>query len=445
MAKRCARGALRRLVGVAAMAAMLLSPPAQAELPEAEPSFSDFFASHPTPMWMLEVASGDIVGANAAAHDFYGYDDLTALNIRDINLLSPSQLEEEVGRAAAAERNHLFMRHRLADGSVKVMGIYTQRMDYHGREVLVSSLYDTSEFESSAERHYIARVEEQVDLQTAQLRDAKRRQAWLAWGAALAQGVAIVILLSVLARLRRAQADNRHLIEELSFRNRELERLSHAMAHHFQEPSRRLISFAQQLQRRLGDSGDDSMRIAVDFIASQSRRLSALVADMQRYLSLDSMPFEPRRISPGEILDDVYRHDEALTELSQSQALTVASPLPDVRYEPKRLALIFRVLLHNAWHYRDPERLLKVTVSATRLDQRIRFAVEDNGTGIAPEYRDQVLEMFARLVPNSEQTPGTGMGLALVAKALRCVQGRVQIEAGPQGGTRVVFDLPSAE
>ncbi len=439
------RGALRRLAGVAALAATLLSPVAQAEPPHTEPSFRDFFASHPTPMWMIEVASGDIVRANSAAQYFYGYDDLTAFNIRDINLLTSAQIDDEIERAATAERNHLFMRHRLADGSVKVMGIYTQRMDYHGREVLVSSLYDTSEFESSAERHYIARVEEQVDLQTAQLRDAKRQQAWLAWGAALAQGVAIVILLSVLARLRRAQAENRRLIAELSFRNRELERLSHAMAHHFQEPSRRLISFAQQLQRRLGDSGDDSTRIAVDFIGSQSRRLSALVADMQRYLSLDRMPFEPQRVSLGEILDDVYRRDEALSELRQAQALKVVSPLPDVHFEPKRLALILRVLLHNAWRYRDPERPLQVAISATRLDLRIRFAVEDNGTGIAPEYRDQVLEMFTRLVPNSEQTPGTGMGLALVVKALRCVQGSVQIESGPQGGTRVVFDLPSAE
>ncbi|MBA2779411.1 sensor histidine kinase [Billgrantia kenyensis] len=434
------RDAFRRLAGVAVLAGTLLSPAAQAE-----PGFSDFFVSHPTPMWMIEVASGDIVRANPAAQDFYGYDDLTALNIRDINLLSQSQIEQEIARAATAERNHLFMRHRLADDSVKVMGIYTQRMDYRGQEVLVSSLYDTSEFERSAERHYIAQVEEQVDLQTAQLRNAKRRQAWLAWGAALAQGVAIVILLSVLVRLRRAQADKRRLIEELSFRNRELERLSHAMAHLFQEPSRRLISFAQQLQRRLGDSDDDSTRIAVDFIASQSRRLSALVGDMQRYLSLDRMPFEPRRISPGEILDDVYRRNEALTELRQAQAMTVASPLPDVHFEPKRLALVFGVLLHNAWQYRDAERPLRVTVSATRLNQRIRFAVEDNGRGIAPEYRDQALEMFARLVPNSEQTPGTGMGLALVTKALRCVQGSVYIEPGPQGGTRVVFDLPTAE
>jgi len=436
MAKRKKNSLLAVLIS---MVAMLLNPLAQAE-----PSFGDYFELHPTPIWMIAVEGGDIVRANPAAHAFYGYDDLTELNIRDINLLSSGQIEDEIRLAVANERNHLFMRHRLADGRVKVVGIYTQRMTHQGQEVLVSSLYDTSEFESTAEHHYIARVEEQVDLQTAQLREAKRRQAWLAWGAALAQAVVIAMLLIVLVRLRRAQRENRRLIEELSFNNRELERLSHAMAHHFQEPSRRLVSFAQQLERKLGGSDDDASRVAVGFIGSQARRLSALVSDVQRYLSLDHIAFTPQRLSPAAVLDEVYRHDQTLSPLCQAEALRVQAPLPDVEYDARRLALIFRVLLHNAWQYRDPDRPLQVKVSALERAGRVRFAVEDNGTGIEPEYRTQVFAMFSRLVPNSGQSPGTGMGLALVVKALRCVQGKVSLEAGPQGGTRVVFDLPAA-
>ncbi|EWG98944.1 hypothetical protein Q427_27800 [Halomonas sp. BC04] len=395
-------------------------------------------------MWMIAVEDGVIFRANPAAHAFYGYEDLTEFNIRDINLLTPEQIEAEIQLAGQVGRDHLFMRHRLADGSVKVMGIYTQRRMYEGQEVLLSSLYDTSEFESTAERHYIERVEEQVDLQTAQLHEAKQLQMRLAWSAALAQAVVIGILVVVLLRLRGAQRENRTLIGELSFRNRELERLSHAMAHHFQEPSRRLVSFAQQLERRIGDSDDDASRVAVDFIGSQARRLSTLVADVQRYLSLDSMPQVLQDISPRAVLDEVYQRDEQLSELRRSNALVIQSPLPDVYYDAKRLALIFRLLLHNAWQYRDPQRPLEVRVSALQFDGRVSLAIEDNGMGIEPEYRTQVLEMFARLKPNSEQYPGTGMGLALVVKALRQVEGQVRIEVGPQGGTRIVFDLPAA-
>lgn len=407
-------------------------------------SFLDFFEEHPTPMWMLAVESGDILRANPAARAFYGYEDFGALNIRDINMLTPAQIEEEIRLAGASGRDHLFMRHRLADGSVKVMGIYTQRLTYQGQEVLLSSLYDTSEFESNAERHYIARVEEQVDLQTAQLIEAREHRMWLAWGAALAQAVAIGILLVVLLRLRNAQRENRRLIGELSFRNQELERLSHAMAHHFQEPSRRLVSFAQQLERKLGDSDDDSSRMAVGFIGSQATRLSSLVADVQRYLSLDSMAIREQNVSPQAVLEEVYLQTPELAEARRANALTLPSSLPEVHFDSKRLALIFRLLLHNAWQYRSSERPLRIHVSARQVGARVSLAVEDNGVGIEPEYRAQVLEMFSRLKPNSEQYPGTGMGLALVVKALRCVEGKVRIELGPQGGTRVEFDLPAA-
>jgi len=68
------------------------------------------------------------------------------------------------------------------------------------------------------------------------------------------------------------------------------------------------------------------------------------------------------------------------------------------------------------------------------------FRFADNGSGIAPEYRSQVLGLFTRLVPSS--VPGTGMGLALAYKITTLVGGDLHIEDGLDGGICVVFDLP---
>ncbi|WP_075880109.1 sensor histidine kinase [Vreelandella massiliensis] len=413
--------------------------------------FRTFFEQHSTPMWMLSVDNGDILEANQAAEDFYGFDQLEGMNIDQINMLTPEQLEEELKRVAQAERNHLYFRHRLANGEVKVMGVYTDRYKVDGREVMVSSLYDTSEFESSAERHYVARVEEQVDLQTQQLQDSRQRTLWLAMGATLLQLGVIAILLIVLLRLRRSQRENRRLIKELSFRNQELERLSHVMAHHFQEPSRRLVSFAQQLSQQLAhkpslpkaDENNEEMLMATGFIERQARQLKELVSEIQRYLSLDIRP-KPETLEPERVIEAVCHRDPELAEISRAGTVEIPQRLPPVEADAHQLKMIFRAILHNAWLYRDPDRSLKIRITARTLGERVQFRVEDNGSGIAPEYRKQVLDIFSRLVPHNEQYPGTGMGLALVVKALRNVEGHIAIEEGMSGGTAIIFDLPRA-
>lgn len=411
----------------------------------ATPAFDDYFTSHPAPMWMIAVDSGAIVRANPAAYAFYGYDDLEARNINEINKLSPVQIRQEIEIARAQERNHLFMRHRLADGTIKVVGIYTQPYEVEGREVLISSIYDTSEFESSAERHYIQSVEQQVDLQTAELAQARERAKWLGITATVAQALVIIILLVVLRRLRRANQEKERLVDELSFRNRELERLSHIMAHHFQEPSRRLVSFAQQLQRSEDAQKTQADALAVHFISTQAQRLSELVADVQRYLSLDVRSPHYEWLDTQSLLEDVYQNTPKLAAMRDNNALDILVPLPWVYADKKQVALIFQILLHNAWQYRDSKHPLKVTVSGELIGQRARFKVADNGQGIDPEYREQVFDMFARLVPNSDAYPGTGIGLSLVAKTLRGLKGHIRVEETPQGGACFTFDLPAAE
>lgn len=445
--------AYRRLYqSLAVILTMLIAGPSWAM-----PDFETFFSRHSAPMWMVDVETGIIERANSSAKAFYGFEHLEGMHLNQINVLNASQIDSEIRRAAAAKANHLYFRHRLADGSVKVMGIYTVSFQVNGREVLISSLYDTSDFEASAERQYMKRVEEQVDLQMAELQAFRQRTFWMAViGTAVQIGV-IVILMTLLMRLRRTRTENQRLISELSFRNRELERLSQVMAHHFQEPSRRLVSFAQELSQQLSDQraqqispqpqttvtlDTQSTQTAVDFIDSQARQLRALVNDIQRYLSLE-MTLKPEIIDVEALIENVCT-EPALAHLRQSNALEIVAPLPAVKADERQLRMIFHVLLHNAWLYRRSDKPLRVRISALPLGNNARFRIEDNGSGISPEYRTQVLEMFTRLVPHNERYPGTGMGLALVVKALRNLDSKIVMEDGIDGGIAVLFDLPLA-
>ncbi|MBF0244986.1 MAG: hypothetical protein HQL31_06905 [Planctomycetes bacterium] len=99
-------------------------------------------------------------------------------------------------------------------------------------------------------------------------------------------------------------------------------------------------------------------------------------------------------------------------------------------------------LVENSARFRNREQPLQIHITAQGMEgvNRARFRVIDNGLGIAPEYRQQVFDLFKRLVPGSE--PGSGMGLALVRRIIHACDGEVSIEDGFDGGIAVLFDLP---
>jgi signal transduction histidine kinase len=251
-------------------------------------------------------------------------------------------------------------------------------------------------------------------------------------------GVLVTRINELLQDVNRHVQDREAYIASLARANAELSRLGEVMAHHFQEPTRRLASFTQRLLNHSALASDEDSRQSLNFINAESKRLSALVGDAQRYLALDHT-----QVGAGGTADSAAALRQSIAAVGAASAdadIVVREPLPRVRLAEKTLRELFAVLLDNALRYRHPQRPLHIEVSATIDGDRAVFRFADNGSGIAPEYREQVLGLFTRLVPSS--IPGTGMGLALAYKMTGLAGGHFRIEDGLDGGTGVVFDLP---
>ncbi|HEX4120951.1 MAG TPA: HAMP domain-containing sensor histidine kinase, partial [Verrucomicrobiae bacterium] len=78
-----------------------------------------------------------------------------------------------------------------------------------------------------------------------------------------------------------------------------------------------------------------------------------------------------------------------------------------------------------------------------RRDGGVRLWIEDNGIGIDADGKPRLFQMFQRI--HSEAYPGTGIGLAIVRKAVERMGGEAGVESKPGKGSRFWLQLPKAD
>jgi signal transduction histidine kinase len=221
----------------------------------------------------------------------------------------------------------------------------------------------------------------------------------------------------------------------------DLLQFTHIAAHHLQEPTRRVVTFAQHLHAQLLDSpalNEDAL-FSLNFIQQSALRQRALVRDIQLYLSAINPLTPAEQVSVRNILAKILRHHAPL--IRETHARIDYSDLPAVHIDPPRLYDIFNILLDNALHYRHPERALHIHISAECKTGRVYYRIVDNGIGIPDDCRERVFLVFERLQVNSNPE-STGIGLAIVKRIVNSCGGTVTLGETPDGGTTVLFDLP---
>ena len=117
--------------------------------------------------------------------------------------------------------------------------------------------------------------------------------------------------------------------------------------------------------------------------------------------------------------------------------LQIPEPLPTIMADPVRMQQLFQNLIVNAIKYNDKEKGF-VTIKGADAGDHYEFSVEDNGMGIAKEYHDKIFKIFQSLSTDKEST---GIGLALVKKIVRSVQGEIWLESQEGLGTTFFFTL----
>jgi two-component system, NtrC family, sensor kinase len=119
-------------------------------------------------------------------------------------------------------------------------------------------------------------------------------------------------------------------------------------------------------------------------------------------------------------------------------ALDLVGNAPSLRGDARLLENALVNLLLNACDASARDAGVRLGVEAK--DHRVRFSVDDDGSGIQPEHVQKVLEPFFTTKANGE---GTGLGLAIANEIVKSHLGTISLTPRFPRGTRAVVEIPA--
>ncbi len=250
-------------------------------------------------------------------------------------------------------------------------------------------------------------------------------------------------------RANELERSNRILEEQVRERtlhleeaNERLTAFNYVAAHDLKSPLRTIVGFSQMLREDHGDSLGGEGVLLVERIEAATARLRALVDDLLRLSVVSVASLNKVAIDLSQTAEAVGA-DLAAANPGRTVSFTVQPGL--VAKADESLARdVLHNLLDNAWKYTKPVEEATIEVGSETVEGIRWFYVRDNGVGFDPERAGQIFDPFVRLHASNE-FPGTGIGLATVARIVHRHGGDCRAEANPEGGATFWFHFGPAE
>jgi len=222
----------------------------------------------------------------------------------------------------------------------------------------------------------------------------------------------------------------------------ELEGFSYAVAHDLKAPLRAINGFAHLLQEELGEETVERVGSYLSRIRNGSLKMSALIDDLLSYSNIERRDLHASQIGAQELIQSVTTQfaDEMLR---RNATVTLDVEPITLHVDTEGLSLALRNLIENALKYSHEEKPPVISIRARRTSQGALLAIEDDGIGFDMQYHDHIFKVFQRL-HRDDQYPGTGIGLALVRKAIERMGGRVWAQSRLGEGATFFIELPLA-
>lgn len=253
---------------------------------------------------------------------------------------------------------------------------------------------------------------------------------------------AVLVSIADITEIQRLSAALDASLARVTRANRELETFTYSVSHDLKAPLRGLDGYSQLLLRHHSQALDEEGRGFLRNIHTATLQMGRLIDDLLAYSRLERQPQALTRLPLAPVVTHVlagFADDLARRNIRPQIDLADAA----VRADAAGLTLALRNLVDNALKFslRSAQPLLAIRARVT--DTAVLLSVQDNGIGFDMKLHDRIFQIFQRL-QRAEDYPGTGVGLAIVTKAMERMGGLCWAESAPGQGATFHLQLPAA-
>jgi PAS domain S-box-containing protein len=230
---------------------------------------------------------------------------------------------------------------------------------------------------------------------------------------------------------------------ELEIQHREMESFAYSVSHDLKAPLRGIDGYSRLLESDHADKLDEEGRFFIAMIRKAAGHMGELIDDLLAYSRIERGRPKLAPVAAAPVVAAVV--DSVAPEIAAGAVALRSDVEPGLRVlgEQEGLVLALRNLLENAVKFTAGRPDRAIEVGARRSQGQVLFWVRDNGPGFDMRYHDRIFEIFQRL-HRAEEFEGTGVGLAIVRKAVERMQGKVWAESAKGQGAVFYIRLPAA-
>lgn len=363
------------------------------ELEESELAYRLLFENHIAVKLLIDPEDGSIVKANRAAANFYGWsiEALQDMKISDVIINPEKQPRETIEATFNDLYNHTEFTHKLANGEIRDVEIFSNKIDHKGKQIIHSIIHDVTE---------------------------KKR------------------LMKELVEAKE-QAEESERLKSAFLAN---------VSHEIRTPLNGIVGFSNILSQEENLSPDEKIEFS-QIINKSSEGLLKIINDILDISRLETgkTSFEEKPFNAGNMLENIYSIFQKRLKDTNTINFKLQFKKPEkilmIKGDENRIIQILSNLIDNAIRFTHEGNITFGIASVN--SEQAEFFVSDTGIGIEKEKQQLIFERFTQAdLGISRSYGGTGLGLAIVKKLLEMMNSEIHMTSETGKGTRFWFRLP---
>ena len=235
----------------------------------------------------------------------------------------------------------------------------------------------------------------------------------------------------------RDVTEREELIEMLKKSNSDLDEFAYIASHDLKAPLNAIKRLVSWIEEDAGEvlQGDSLEHFGM--IKNRINRMNMLLKDLLDYSRVGKNDGLPQKLN----LQETAKHCYQLLDLAEDFVIDVDNI--DVVLPKLPLELVLTNLMSNAIKHHD-KKSGHIIIKCKHVKNDYKISVTDDGPGIAPSLHEKIFKKFQTLKPRDE-IEGSGLGLAMVEKALANHSGKISIKSDVGKGATFFITWPKQE